>query len=209
MSLYLVGTDLYADTPAELAAAATRLGRNPCVVAAGTPAERLEVTSRQARIVYEWDNVHLLAPGQAAMVLEARRLGVAIDIERLRRLPAAFARDMAYAAGRSRDESFVPRRVQMSRQAGFRLPPHTVSVAAPSRFANPYRAARRTAEANRAAVDEYSAYLKRNPQLVADARLELAGLNLACWCRPQLACHADVLLALVNEGKGERDDIGA
>lgn len=199
MSLYLVGTDLYADTPAELAAAATRLGRNPCFTGAGTPAERIEVTGRQARAVYEWRNVHLLAPGQAALVLEARRLGVPIDVDRLRRLPAAFARDVAVAAGRgSSDEHFVPRRVQLSRQAGFRLPPRTVSVAAPSRFANPYRPTKRTPEANRVAVDEYAAYLQRNPQLEEAAVHELEGLNLACWCRPQLACHADVLLALIN-----------
>jgi hypothetical protein len=29
-------------------------------------------------------------------------------------------------------------------------------------------------------------------------RLELAGFNLACWCRLDLPCHADVLLDLVN-----------
>jgi hypothetical protein len=34
-------------------------------------------------------------------------------------------------------------------------------------------------------------------------RAELAGKNLACWCKPGEPCHADVLLALAN-GEGER-----
>jgi hypothetical protein len=31
---------------------------------------------------------------------------------------------------------------------------------------------------------------------VAAARRELAGADLACWCRAGEACHADVLLAV-------------
>jgi hypothetical protein len=27
---------------------------------------------------------------------------------------------------------------------------------------------------------------------------ELRGLDLACWCRPDQACHADTLLELAN-----------
>ncbi len=32
-----------------------------------------------------------------------------------------------------------------------------------------------------------------------DARRELASKDLACWCPPGQACHADVLLAAANE----------
>lgn len=35
---------------------------------------------------------------------------------------------------------------------------------------------------------------------VADAVAELAGRDLACWCRPDQPCHADVLLELANGG---------
>lgn len=39
----------------------------------------------------------------------------------------------------------------------------------------------------------------RREQLLA--RLpDLRGKNLACWCKPGCACHADVLLELANEG---------
>ena len=29
-------------------------------------------------------------------------------------------------------------------------------------------------------------------------RTELAGYNLACWCKPGTPCHADVLVELAN-----------
>ena len=35
---------------------------------------------------------------------------------------------------------------------------------------------------------------------VADIGRELAGRDLACWCRPEQACHADVLLKIANGG---------
>lgn len=41
-------------------------------------------------------------------------------------------------------------------------------------------------------------YLARNPELVNRGRQTLHGLNLACWCRPTLACHADVWLLLAG-----------
>lgn len=31
-------------------------------------------------------------------------------------------------------------------------------------------------------------------------RTELAGHDLVCWCEPEIACHADVLLELANPG---------
>jgi hypothetical protein len=77
-----------------------------------------------------------------------------------------------------------------------------VSVAAPTRWANPFRPAARTPEANHAAVEHFTAYLRRNPALVEEAVAALRGRNLACWCAPHLACHADVWLALVNESAG-------
>lgn len=36
------------------------------------------------------------------------------------------------------------------------------------------------------------------PVTLADVRRELAGKDLACWCRPGAPCHADVLLELAN-----------
>lgn len=38
----------------------------------------------------------------------------------------------------------------------------------------------------------------RLPFTVEDARAELAGRDLACWCPPWGPCHADVLLEVAN-----------
>lgn len=92
----------------------------------------------------------------------------------------------------------APRRLQLSRAAGFRLPAGTASVAHPTCWANPYRPAARNSEANAVAVRHFIAYLTRNPELVERARQTLGGLDLACWCRLTLPCHADVWLLVVG-----------
>lgn len=38
-----------------------------------------------------------------------------------------------------------------------------------------------------------------HPDLFAEWLAPLAGHDLACWCPPDLACHADVLLELANQ----------
>ena len=94
------------------------------------------------------------------------------------------------AAGRK------PRRVQLSRRRGWRLPPGAVVVAQPSRFGNPYR--RR--DADRAeAVAWYLEYLEDDEELLDLVRQELRGRDLACWCPHDQPCHADVLLLAANE----------
>jgi Domain of unknown function (DUF4326) len=92
-----------------------------------------------------------------------------------------------------------PRRVRIG---GYpqrpRVPAGAVSVAYPSRWRNPYRPRKRSPEANAKAVQQYRHHLQRHPRLRAAARQELAGLDLACWCSPDLPCHADVLLEIAN-----------
>jgi hypothetical protein len=41
-------------------------------------------------------------------------------------------------------------------------------------------------------------YLNLNPQLAKQAREELAGRDLLCWCKPGEPCHADVLIEVAN-----------
>jgi hypothetical protein len=91
-----------------------------------------------------------------------------------------------------------PRRVQLSRRAGSRLPAGAKSVAAPTKWKNPYRPAQRSPEANARAVELYRLHLEGEPELVEAARRELAGRDLACWCPLDLPCHADVLLEVAN-----------
>jgi hypothetical protein len=95
-----------------------------------------------------------------------------------------------------------PHRVQLSRKKGWRKPPGTVTVARPSRWGNrvsvpdPYG----DPEAHRVAVEEYRRWVSAPEQagFCADVRRELRGKHLACWCKPGLACHADVLLEIAN-----------
>ncbi|PZG14331.1 DUF4326 domain-containing protein [Nonomuraea aridisoli] len=45
-------------------------------------------------------------------------------------------------------------------------------------------------------MELYREHLRDHPELVEQARRELAGKDLACWCRPDQECHADVLLSV-------------
>lgn len=126
----------------------------------------------------------------------------------------------------------APCRVQLSRRKGWRIPENTVVVARPQRFSNPYRLVedrlgcwcmldgehglvfqtRKAAQAQ--AVLLYRELVDENGDIRAWIRGELAGRNLACWCRlcPEHAagrplgitceacdpCHVDVLLAVAN-----------
>jgi len=87
----------------------------------------------------------------------------------------------------------APRRVQLSRRRGWRLPPNTVVVSRPSKWGNPFVSPDRAD-----AVSRYRSWLLEQ---LATGRLELSplrGRNLACWCPPGEPCHADVLLELAN-----------
>lgn len=95
-------------------------------------------------------------------------------------------------------------RIQRQRTKGWRMPPNTVSVTRPGRYGNPYTAkqAREAgykgseAEIAQMCVDEFR---RQMPDFAKAAyRQELRGKNLACWCRLDQPCHADVLLEIAN-----------
>lgn len=84
------------------------------------------------------------------------------------------------------------------------VPPDAVYVGRPTKWGNPYKigqafpGGRFSAPMTRALVIEaYEIYLWKHPTLRRDAKVELAGKDLVCWCAPQ-ACHADVLLRVAN-----------
>src|SRR5690625_17440 len=58
-----------------------------------------------------------------------------------------------------------------------------------------YLTHRRAAEA---AVSAYRDWLNTNPEHVEEARRQLSGRDLMCWCAQEDPCHGDVLLALAN-----------
>lgn len=91
-----------------------------------------------------------------------------------------------------------PQRLQRSRQHKLVSPNGLpiVYVGRPSKWGNPYRIG---VDGNREQVlKKYREYLMANPGIVEDARNELRGKNLACWCKPGEDCHADILLEIAN-----------
>lgn len=98
----------------------------------------------------------------------------------------------------------TPVRVQLSRQKGWRMPPNTVKVDRSTRWGNPDRAEvigadlavkmfRRRFDPDGGGIGPITAIIDRDV-----IRRELRGKNLACWCRLDAPCHADVLLELAN-----------
>ena len=96
----------------------------------------------------------------------------------------------------------MPVRIQRKRTRGWKMPPNTVYVGRGSKWGNPFTIAeygRERAVANHALLmrEFYD-----SPSTLGidfrDALEGLAGKNLACWCKPGEACHADVLLELAN-----------
>lgn len=116
-----------------------------------------------------------------------------------------------------------PIRVQLRRTKGWRMPQNTVKVTRPGVFGNPFsiRDAAdcfdcRTESAHHYAVSWFREWISlpndhealddlggfggtREVHARLHARLsELRGKNLACFCRFEYECHADVLLELAN-----------
>jgi hypothetical protein len=91
----------------------------------------------------------------------------------------------------------LPRRLQLSRKKGFRLPAGAIVVARPTKWGNPFKPGKLT---RAQAVASYRRDLMAGKLRVsaADARKELRGRDLACWCSLDGPCHADVLLKVAN-----------
>lgn len=75
------------------------------------------------------------------------------------------------------------------------MPENTVYVGRPTKWGNTY-----TGDSHMSMVDRYSESLHSGELgfTIEDARRELVGMNLACWCSGAQPCHADVLLAVAN-----------
>ena len=96
----------------------------------------------------------------------------------------------------------MPERIQRKRSKGWRMPPNTVYVGRPGKFGNPFLTAAEfekwlKGEGVYSRADYYSP-LSVTRRWILKKLPELRGKNLACWCKPDEACHADVLLRLAN-----------
>lgn len=114
-----------------------------------------------------------------------------------------------------------PRRIRLSRKAGWRKPSCAIVVARPSRWGNPYKVEQADheiyvvhhtpsdyrlgrfhtkAEATKHAVDCFAEDLDQGGLAVSPDEVfwALSGYDLACWCPLDEPCHADVLLEFAN-----------
>lgn len=109
-----------------------------------------------------------------------------------------------------------PLRIHRQQAQGARIPPHTKVVSRHTRWANPWavradeagwfiqdvrcgRIIRACSEgdARELALMHFEDWVMPQAALVQQ---QLGGWNLACWCKPPMPCHVDVLLEIANPG---------
>ena len=98
-----------------------------------------------------------------------------------------------------------PTRVQRKRMKGWRMPEGAVYIGRPTVWQNPYGLPGKGAMIECASREEAimlhremvageCSAVRRVPGYIQ----QLRGKTLACWCRPDQACHGDLLLRLAN-----------
>lgn len=108
----------------------------------------------------------------------------------------------------------MPKRIQRKRTKGWRMPTGAVYVGRPTKWGNPVTLNNLTIIDSDGkggiispreptiedVVDAYLDYIcEEVPELMNEARSELRGHDLACWCPLDEPCHADVLLKIAND----------
>jgi hypothetical protein len=103
----------------------------------------------------------------------------------------------------------VPRRIQLRRTPGWRMPENTVKVDRTTKWGNPFVVGKpggaytAKVQSRRHAWQLFRSIALTTPAMRDAAQAELRGKNLACWC-PLPApygddeCHAAVWLELAN-----------
>ncbi|WLB14800.1 DUF4326 domain-containing protein (plasmid) [Bradyrhizobium elkanii] len=104
----------------------------------------------------------------------------------------------------------IPQRIQRKRTKGWKMPENTVYVGRPTKWGNPFVVGKpggaysALVKDRRHAWQLFRSLATENGKLIAAARIELRGKNLACFCplpaepyQPD-CCHAAVLLDLAN-----------
>ncbi len=75
------------------------------------------------------------------------------------------------------------------------IPKGAIYIGRPSRWGNPFRL--EDFETRDACIAAYRSWLFASPELIRDAKRELKGKDLVCWCAPA-SCHGDVLAEIAN-----------
>lgn len=86
------------------------------------------------------------------------------------------------------------KRIQLRRTRGWRMPADTVKCDRTTKWGNPFIPGKKAfgvhVRDRRHAASVYLGFACQNNRLIAEARAELVGRNLACWCR-LCDLHAD------------------
>lgn len=90
----------------------------------------------------------------------------------------------------------MPIRIQRKRTKGWRMPEGTVYVGRPSCWGNPHVIS--PGITREEAVNRYRRDVTMRCGTVGRIKDALSGKNLACWCRLDQPCHADVLIEIAN-----------
>ncbi len=100
-----------------------------------------------------------------------------------------------------------PKRIQRKRTKGWRMPANTVYVGRGSKWGNPFEIGQKfggiKAVTIKGLLRVYRSYVNARLYYSPHYLDELKGKNLACWCRLNSPCHADILLQIANQ---EGDD---
>lgn len=113
----------------------------------------------------------------------------------------------------------MPNRIQRRRTRGWRKPENAVIVSRPSQYGNPCKIATMEEmgyhDPHAAAADYYERWLRGNRfgsrdderrERILAALPNLRGRDLACTCRLDQVCHADILLRWANLPEQELAD---
>ena len=107
-----------------------------------------------------------------------------------------------------------PKRIHRKRTKGWKMPENAVYVGRPTKWGNPYIIGGNYADGEHdeiwydnidaeTAAEWYRQAIENGISTavnltVNEIRNELRGKDLACWCRLDKPCHADVLLEIAN-----------
>lgn len=75
--------------------------------------------------------------------------------------------------------------------------PGDVYIGRPTKWSNPFPIVEGI-NTRAQAIQRYEDWIKSKPQLIADAKRELKGKTLVCWCKPY-PCHGDILARIAEE----------
>ena len=75
-------------------------------------------------------------------------------------------------------------------------PAGAVYIGRPGKWGNPFSIGKDGTRAE--VIAKYRTMICDNPAMIEQAKRELRGRNLICFCAPQ-ACHGDVLLEIAND----------